>query len=376
MEYFNQYWYKNYLQTDINLQKSDNQYIKYSFDVLTYDSIFSGTRHQIESKYFAGRSRFFVNGNFLRNTSTSENNNFYRFLTKFEHQFKGFWLGFFGNAEKNARKNNINNNFINTSHQYKEVEIYVGLGDSTKVFTKVGFNYRDNDSIKNNAFTRINDRKTIYINSKLIQNQKTSLSVFANFRFTNNAFTMNEQSLNSRINYQQSLIKNFINLNTVYETSSNNVARQEFVYVQTEPGLGFYTWIDYNGDGIKDFDEFEVAIFQDQAEYLRLPKPNLTFLPTQRVKLQQTIFVSFKNWATQKGFKKMISHFDNQTYLLASNEQERNFDSFQLNPFNFDENRLVSLQLNFRNTIYYNRGLNKYTTSYTYGNSKSKQQFL
>ena len=58
-----------------------------------------------------------------------------------------------------------------------------------KVFVKFGFNNRNNDSIKSNTFTEINNRKTLYLNSKLIQNKQTNLSVFANYRQTKNKFT-------------------------------------------------------------------------------------------------------------------------------------------------------------------------------------------
>ena len=216
----------------------------------------------------------------------------------------------------------------------------------------------------------------MYINSKLIQNATTNLSVFANYRVTQNNFTNDEKALNSRVVFNQKLFNNFINFNTVYETSSGNVARQDFVYVQTEPGLGFYTWIDYNEDGIKDFNEFEVALFQDQANYLRLPKPNLTFIATQRAKWNQSITINPRNWMQEEGVKKFLSHFYNQSFLSVENEQERGDNSFQLNPFDFNENTLIGLNLNIRNSLYYNKDLQKNSIAFTYGNSQIKQQYF
>ena len=250
---------------------------------------------------------------------------------------------------------------MKTSHRYKDFEVYFGVGDTTKVYAKFGYNFRNNDSIKSNAFAEINNRNTFYVKSKLIQNKKTNLSVFANYRITENAFTTDEKTLNSRVVYNQKLFNNFLNLGTVYETSSGNVARQDFVYIKVEPGLGYYTWIDYNNDGIEDFNEFEVAQFQDQANYLRLPKPNLRFIPTQRAKLQQSITLNAGKWANQKGLKKLLSHFYNQSFLTVENEQERVENSFQLNPFDFNENSLISLNYNIRNSLFYNRGLQNHS---------------
>ncbi|WP_397445168.1 hypothetical protein [Polaribacter sp. R77954] len=367
---------KNFFQSEVNLTNNKEDFVLYRFNNLRYDNSFRGTKHELKSKINTHKTTFFIDGSYLANTSNIEDNFFFRAKIKAEHYLKKSWFGAQINFETNSRKNAITDQFINTSHRFKDYEGYFGIGDSTKIFAKFGINYRNNDSIKSNQFQEINNRKTIYINSKLIQNTTTNLSVFANYRITQNNFTADEKALNSRIIFNQKLFNNFINLNTVYETSSGNVARQDFVYVQTEPGLGFYTWIDYNEDGIKDFNEFEIALFQDQANYLRLPKPNLTFIATQRAKWNQSITINPKIWSQQKGFKKFLSHFYNQSFLSVDNEQERSENSFQLNPFNINDNALISLNLNVRNSLYYNKDLQKHSITFTYGNSQIKQQYF
>ncbi|AUC85358.1 hypothetical protein CW731_08685 [Polaribacter sp. ALD11] len=252
----------------------------------------------------------------------------------------------------------------------------MGIGDTAKVFAKFGFNYRNNDSIKSNEFTEVNNRKSFYINSKLIQNKNTNLRVFANYRITENNFSEDEKSLNSRFIFNQKLFNNFVNLSTMYETSSGNVARQEYLYIKTEPGLGYYTWIDYNSDGIQDFDEFEIAEFQDQANYLRVPKPNLRFLATQRATFRQGINLNFIQWKVKKGFKKTLSHFNNESFLSIENEQSRAENSFNFNPFNFDKNKLIGLNFSLRNSLYFNKNLQNYSTTYTFGKLKNKQQYF
>jgi hypothetical protein len=367
---------KNYFQSELSLQNKNDDYVLYRFNSLNYTDVFNGNKHEVQSKLNFKKTTFFVDGSLLENTSTLEDNSFFIAKGKVEHSLKKYWLGAFINFETNTRKNINTDTFINTSHRFKEYEAYVGIGDSAKIFAKIGFNYRNNDSIKSNKFAEINNRKTFYINSKLIENKNTNLSVFANYRITKNNFTEDERALNSRVVFNQKVFGNFINLSTIYETSSGNVARQDYIYVKTEPGLGFYTWIDYNNDGIQDFNEFEIAQFQDQANYLRLPKPNLSYLATQRAKLQQNVTLNPKNWTSKTGFKKLISHFYNQSFLSVENEQERIGNSFQLNPFDFDESSLIGLNLNFRNSLYFNKDLQKNSVTFTYGNSKIKQQYF
>jgi hypothetical protein len=367
---------KSLLQTKFSLSNKQNNSISYSFNQLNYSENFHGSKHVLSSKIQISETFFSVNGSFLNNTSTIEKNSFLRAKAKIEKSFSKSWLGAFVNVETNDRKNKITQDFINTSHRFKEYEAYFGLGDSTKTYTKIGFNYRNNDSIKSNQFTEINNRKTWYLNSKLIQNKKTNLAVFANYRITENAFQSNEKSLNSKIVYNQRLLKDFITFGTIYETSSGNIAQQDYVYVKTEPGFGFYTWIDYNDNGIQEFNEFEIAQFQDQATYLRVPLPNLRYLPTQEAKFSQSLTLNPNQWKQKGGVKKVISHFYNQSFLSITNEQERIGNSFNFNPFDFNETKLIGLNSSFRNSFYFNRNLQKHSIIYTFGASRNRQQYL
>ena len=366
---------KNYFQSEFTLQNKKNDFVSYKYNNLSYNNSFNGNKHALTSIINIDKTTFSTEISLLENSSSVEDNSFFRAKATIERYFSKSWIGAFTNAEKNARKNS-NQEYINTSHQFKEYEGYLGIGDTAKVFAKFGFNYRNNDSIKSNQFTEINNRKTVYLNSKLIATKKANLSVYANYRITQNNFSSDKKSLNSKVVYHQKLLNDFVNFKIGYETSSGNIARQDYIYVKTEIGQGFYTWIDYNDDNVQDFDEFEIAQFQDQASYLRVPLPNLRFIATQRAKWQQSLGINFAKWKDKKGFRKVLSHWSNQTFLATDNEQERIGNSFNFNPFDFDENKLIGLNFNFKNSLYFNRNLQQYSTTFTIGNSKNKQQYF
>lgn len=364
------------LDLGLTLKNKENDYLNYAFKQLEFSDNYKGSKHVLNTQMKLDSTSFYVNSSLLDNSSEIQENTFLRLKAGVEQSFKKSWAGVFTNIESNDGTLKATQQALRTNHRFKEYEGYVGVGDSTKVFAKFGFNYRDNDSIRSNQFTQINNRKTFYADTRLIQNERTNLSVYANYRITENAFTDDEKALNSRVVYNQRFFNNFLNLGTLYETSSGNVARQDFVYVEVEPGQGFYTWIDYNNNGIQEFDEFEIAQFQDQANYLRVPLPNLRFIPTQRAKWNQSISLDAKQWSQKTGVKKVLSHFSNQFFLSINNEQERVGNSFNLNPFDLDETQQISLNYNIRNSLHFNRGLQRYSTSYTYSTSENKQQFL
>ena len=360
---------------DINLQKSEDNFLNYSFQQLQFSDSFKGEKHLITSNMQFGNTSFYSNSSFLSNNSEIQDNTFLRVKAGVEHHFLKSWFGGFLNIESNNGKIKPSQEAILTNHQFKEYESYIGIGDSTNVYAKVGFNYRDNDSIRSNAFTEINNRKTYYLDAKIIQTERTNLSLFANYRETENTFLENQKTLNSRIIYNQRFFKNFITLGTRYETSSGNVAQQDFVYLEVEAGQGFYTWIDYNDNGIQEFDEFEIAEFQDQANFLRVPLPNLQFIATQSAKINQSITLNASQWGTKNGLKKVLSHFYNQFFLSSRNELERTRNSFNLNPFNISKDQQISVNFSIKNSLYFNRGQKKFSTTYTFAKAENKQQY-
>ena len=360
---------------DLSLQKSEDTFLNYSFQQLQFSDNFKGEKHLITSNLQLKNTSFYTNSSFLSNNSEIQDNTFLRVKAGIEQRLLKSWFGGFLNIESNNGVIKQTQEAILTNHQFKEYEGYIGLGDSTKVFAKVGFNYRDNDSIRTNTFTEINNRKTYYLDAKIIQTERTNLSLFANYRETENAFSENQKALNSKIIYNQRFLKNFITLGTSYETSSGNVAQQDFVYVEVEAGQGFYTWIDYNDNGIQEFDEFEVAEFQDQANFLRVPLPNLQFIATQSAKINQSITLNANQWSNKTGLKKVLSHFYNQFFLSSRNELERARNSFNLNPFNMSKDKKISINFTIKNSLYFNRGLQKFSTTYTFAKAENKQQY-
>ena len=102
----------------------------------------------------------------------------------------------------------------------------------------------------------------------------------------------------------------------------------------------------------------------------------MQFIATQRGKFTQSISLNPKVWSSKKGVKKLLSHFYNQSFLSVENEQEKIGSSFNFNPFDFDESKLIGLSFNVRNSIYFNKNLQKHSVSYTFGKNQNKQQYL
>lgn len=339
----------------------------YAFQHLEFSDRYNGNRHNIAGKIEndGWLSRF--RGSVLSTNSTTQQSTFNRANASVIKRFNKNWIGARLNLEDNEQEDKATGTLTPLSQRFTEYEVYAGRGDSTATFVEIGYRHRVNDSLRFNNLERVNKSDTYFIRSQPIKDELQSLQVFANYRILTSADTNaeNEISLNSRVIYNRKLFANKVLWNTTYETNSGTIPRQDFTYLEVNPGQGTFTWIDYNGDGIQDLNEFEVAQFQDQARYVRILLPNQIFTPIHQNKFSQTITLNPISWSSEEGFKKVLSKFYNQTSYLIDRMVVREGEKFDLNPFD-DRGDQLGLNLSFRNSLFFNRGKQRYTTNYTY----------
>ncbi len=365
------------------LQYSDSLWgnLRYEFQTRNLSEIndsldYNGNRHVFGAQLHRGKFNLYTNGSFLQSEATEADSKFSRMNNVATYSFNKAWIGGKYNFENNEVRVLANDSLTPISQKFNSYEAFTGIGDSTKVFVEVGYRYRVNDSIRNAILTKVSTSDDYYLKSRIVNTTTSKLSLFANYRVLKgtDSADVDEKSLNSRLLYNQSFFKNGIRLNTAIETNNGVLPQQEFTYVKVAPGEGIYTWNDYNDNGIQELEEFEIAQFQDEAEYIRILLPNQIFVKISQTKFSQTLTLNPQQWSTRTDFRKTLSHFYNQTSFLIDKKVKRDSDVFIVNPFKEDENELASVS-NFRNALFFNRGKQNFTTTYTFLTS-SNRNFL
>ena len=348
--------------------------LTYQFEKLDFSKSFSGNRHVINGLFKLNNWNILQNSSYLKNDGTYSNSTFIRNQSQVKYNFKKNWIGTSLRLENNKEKIVSTQQLSSLSQRFTEYGAFVGRGDSTKVFVELGYLQRKNDSLQNSFVQRVNTSQSYYLKSKLVQTKKSDLSLFVNYRNLKyvDAARKNEPSLNSRLLYNDKYFNQLMLVTTAYETTSGTIAQQEFTYLEVEPGQGVYTWIDYNSNGIQELEEFEVAPFSDQAKYVRVFLPNQIFLKTHQNKFSHAVTLNMSQWQNAAGFKKVLSHFYNQTSFLIERKIKRNGDNFDLNPFSTSDENLLGLNTSFRNSFFYNRGKQKHSLTYTFITSRIK----
>ncbi|WP_226913015.1 hypothetical protein [Flavicella marina] len=363
---------QQFLRTELLISNKKNTDFSYRFENLTFQNSFKGFKHKFTGTYQTEKTEMYAKASVLKNEGSIEKGSFLRANAGIKKHFNNSWIGALFEAENNEQTEIATNNLTALSQKFVSYGAYFGVGDSTKVYAKIGVNMRHNDSLQNNTITRVNNSNTYYINSRLVQHKNAQVGAYINYRTVDNILQENTNALNSRLNYNQRLFKNFINWATIYETSSGTSPQQQFAYVKTEPGQGFYTWIDYNGNGIQEFEEFEIAKFSDQADYLRVTLPTVNYININQTKFSQAFNINAITWSQKTGFKKFVSQFSNQSYILVDTKKSRTGSGFDLNPFDTNNPSVIGLLETLKNSFFFRRGLQNYSTTYTYSKTRSK----
>ncbi|MFV5690408.1 hypothetical protein ACM55K_00125 [Flavobacterium sp. LT1R49] len=348
--------------------------LNYQFEKLDFSESFSGSRHSIDAAFKLKNWTIQNHGSFLKSDGIETASKFYRNQTQARFHFNTNWIGTHLRLEDNQETFKTTNQFSALSQRFTEYSFFTGRGDSTKVFVELGYLRRKNDSLQNGFIQRVNASQTFYLKSKLIQTKKSDLTAYVNYRVLNfaDATKKKESSLNSRIVYSDRFFNQLIQSMTVYENNSGSIPQQEFTYLEVPAGQGVYTWNDYNSNEIQELQEFEIAPFIDQAKYIRIFLPNRIYIKTHQNKFSQSVTINPNQWQNELGLKKLLSYFYNQTSFIIDRKIKSEGDNFELNPFSSSKENVLGLNSSFRNSLFYNRGKQKHSITYSYLQNQTK----
>ena len=347
----------------INLKHLENGLFQYQLNSYFIKDEFNGYKNDFKIKWNKK-----VNLNFdgsLMNSDGQFNTSFLRHKTDLFIPIKGFKLGF-----KDINENNqffIADTLNNNSYRFYDWKVYIENYDSTK--NRVQFFYQERyDWFKDRSILKkatkaispglmvgISSRKNFNLNYSLAYRMLQSDSSLTNI--------LPENSLASRLNYNLKLLKGGINTNSFLEIGSGLELQKEFIYIEVPAGQGVYTWNDYNDNGIKELNEFEIAAFSDQATYIRVFTPNNNYVKIYSFQYNQNLNIDFKRIIDGKTMvEKFLNKFYNQT-AVNTHKKTNDLDlQTLLNPLVNADNPIIQQMSNsLRNSLFFNRSSSKYS---------------
>lgn len=202
------------------------------------------------------------------------------------------------------------------------------------------------------------------LQTALLKNKNRQLRLTASYRILNVFDTLYttlraDKSLLGRIDYTMIAWKGFFTGNFLYETGAGQEPKRDFTYIEVPAGQGQYAWIDYNNDGVQQLNEFELAIFPDQAKYVRIYTPTNLYIKAGYSQFNYAISLNPKavaKWIHPEKFSAFISRFYFQSALQTYKKQIAAGRSV-INPLKnpLADTTLLNLNYFLSNTLSFNK---------------------
>jgi hypothetical protein len=338
---------------------------------------YQGNRAQVLGGWKKNGFEASIDGSYL-SANADGKNTYLRHLAKISQQFGKIKIGFEDDHELNQFE--LGDSLLQTnSYQWYDWKVYIANADTLQ--NKFTVFYRERYDWKSDS-TRLATAakgRSIGADYNWVTNKTSVLTTMMSYRTLeikdeNLIDQQPENTFLGRVDYRLNLWKNAFTASTFYEVGSGLELKKEFLYIEVNAGQGIYTWIDYNGDGIKDLNEFEIAQYSDQAKYIRVFTPSNEYVRTYSNEFNQTLFWRPERiWKGKGKVLKMLSRFSNQSRFRINKEMS-NQSTRTYNPLDqrIADTNLISFNSTIRNTVYFNRTNPVFAADYTYSETGSK----
>jgi len=334
----------------------------YKFNYYSRTKNLQAIRNELFSKTQKNGFHFSTQTSFLFSNDTLQNTNYLRTHHLFSKTFKKVELGVFERFEYNRFLTVKNKELLPNSFRFNEVYLYVKNNDSLDYKYNVQLKHLFTDKPYQNRFSQDNyafQAEASFEITKLKNNSFRGTATFRNMhqRDSTRKFFAENFFVGS-VEYNGRFFKNALFLNTYYDAGSGLEQKKIFSYVKVADGQGTYVWIDYNNNGIEELNEFEIASFQDQANYIKVWITSPEYINTYNNQFTQVIQLRPANvWSNKKGVLKFLSRFGNAATLRIGQKNSSKNIGKALNPFQFNlaDSTLINSQVNFNNNLSFNQ---------------------
>lgn len=372
----------------------------YSAGIQLQDSSSNSLRHQFTGYHRGSRFKGFRNSIFHVQTLRSWNfNNQLQFTATNDSINKGYFLRPFLNVSKrlgwlrnysvgasysledNRQRNKYTDTLQVTSFSFETIQLF--LKSPEDALNRWGLTYftRTNKYPFGKELLTTDRSQNISLSAELLKNEHHQFRITSTYRELNVlqatvATPESDKSLLGRVEYRINAWNNLLTGNALYETGSGQEQKQDYTYLQVPDGQGQYTWIDYNNDGIQQLNEFLIASFRDQANYIKIFTPTNEFIKANYNTLNYSLLVSPRaaiDVRNANNFIKLLANVSLQSSLQLTKKEVAQ-DLAQLNPFSriLNDSSLISLASIFVNTFSYNRFSTKWGIDVTNSHNSSK----
>jgi hypothetical protein len=357
-----------------------NKAFNYEFGSFIKGSDYEGIKNGFNGRFKKGGFAVQSRGSFLKVNATN-NSEFLRHYTTVSQKVAGFKVGAYLEDERILFYQEKSDSLQGNSFDRIIWKGFIEKGDSASgQFYRLSYgevyDYLPRDTRL--AYAQKSENFDFeFTHAKSPKSQLSGKATYRKLLIQNDELSTRdaENTLLGRIQYDLRALRGFITSNTFYQLGSGLENKREFSFLEVNDGQGTHLWIDYNGNGVKELNEFEVAGANNsfQANYIKVFTPTSDFIRVFTNQFNQVLFLKPNAiWNGEKGLKKWLGKFSNKTAYRVERETQEEKNIY--NPFytNTDDSSLISINSSFSNTFYFNRLNPRFGMDFFYLNNQGK----
>lgn len=357
------------------------QLVGYQFRAFLKGSDYTGYMNVFNTRSVVAKFRIAVDASYLYSSSQIIKTGFMRSASDLSRPIGKIIIGGRYEQERNRIEDAFSDSLRINSFSYDAGKIYITSADTAKIKFRIDVSRRYDYTVKRNEFKKSTSADEASGTLEFTGNPKSRLAITSGYRYLEISdslltFQKPEKSLLNRMEYSAVILKGFITSTTFYEVGTGQELKKEYAYLEVPQGTGVYTYAgDYNSDGVKDLDEFEVAAFSDQANYIKIYLPTTEYVKTRTNQFNQVLAINpAAKFQKQKGWQRIIGRFNNQTSFRIDNKTLEDDILESLNPFRTDisDDLLLTTNSAFRNTLSFNRTSTIFGMDLTWQENRNK----
>ncbi len=348
------------------------------------DRRYDGFRQALQGNLHVGKLDATVDGSLLNTMAGATSSGFLRNKSVLAYRFKPFTVGVSDEMERNRFRSDSLQALTPGSYAYNDWETFVQSPDQAKAKFRLSAGQRQDQALREGSLTPSteadNYSASLDLGGKKVRKLAATFT-YRRLRILDSTLTAQraEDTYLARLDHGHSALKGVLNWDLFYTFGSGLEQRREYLYVQVPAGQGMYVWNDYNGNGVKELNEFELASFGYEADYIRVfvQTNDMVRVFSNQMSASGELRPSAV-WRDAKGWRGFLGKWNDVASLSSDRKTGDNTDGNGFNPFitNIGDTSLIALNSSVRNTVYYDRSSRTWSMDHTFQNDRGKSLLL
>jgi len=323
----------------IGIEKNKTSVFDYRFNSFIEKNNYRGHEQALHGNINTSGFLFDFDGSLLKSTANIYNSEFLRQKSSLSKTLKCIIIGVKETQEQSRFKDVLIDTLKANSFRFFEWQTFLTNTDSSKTKYMLNYTNRTDWAVAKNTFKKSTLGENISVGIEMgTQTNQTFKSniTYRKLSILDSALSLQkpENAVLGRVEYAFRLLKGTFSFTSFYEIGSGLEVKKEFSYLEVATGQGIYAWKDYNENGVKELNEFEIAVFNDQANYIKVFIPTNQYIKTYNNQFNQGVNIApAALWTNKKGIKKFLANFSNQTAYRIERKTNNNELLQAFNPF-------------------------------------------